>query len=102
MLIDAGRMKAAQREYYDLNTRLNNEILGLLPHEGSPIWAARFGPPPASLFDDAAWTRLDCREQWSRESFVRAWKLAGMLDAAAQAQHKQQLKPTPAKEYESP
>jgi hypothetical protein len=83
-----------QREYYDADCRLKNELLGLGPHECSPIWAVRYGPPPASLFDDTSWAKLDCREQWSRESFTRAWKLGKALDAAVASKRQ----PTPVRQ----
>ena len=46
---------------------LNNELLGMMPHETPPIRAHVYGPPPLSLDDDEAWKRVDAPQRWQRE-----------------------------------
>ena len=81
---DGGRLA----EYYDADTRLNNELLGMMPHETPPIRAHVYGPPPLSLDDDEAWKRVDAPQRWQRESYLRAYRLSVLLDRAAAAQRR--------------
>src|SRR5262245_31617926 len=69
--------------YYDLDVRLTNLLLGLGPHQWSPIRALNPLPP---LHDDEAWGRV--RERWRRESRIKAHRLAKALDAALAAQRR--------------
>ena len=72
-------------EYYAANTRLDNELLGMMPHETPPIRARVYGRPPASLHDDAAWKRVDAPQIWQREGYRRAYRLSVLLDKAGAA-----------------
>ena len=98
---DGGRLA----EYYAANTRLDNELLGMMPHETPPIRAHVYGRPPASLHDDdAAWKRVDAPQIWQRESYRRAYRLSVLLDKAGAASRRvarSRVKPTPARERES-
>ncbi len=87
-----------RREYFDLNTRLNHELMGMMPHETPPIRAAVCGPPPADG-DEAGWKRFDVQQQWQKESYRRAHRLALLLDKAANVKRQRSIarerEPTP-------
>src|SRR3989442_1264881 len=60
---DGGR----RDEFFTLNSKLNNELLGRAPHECPVIRMAMYGRPP-ELGDDAGWARWGITQAWQRKS----------------------------------
>ena len=65
-------------EYYAANTRLDNELLGMMPHETPPIRARVYGRPPASLHDDAAWKRSGCASDLAKRKLPACVSAVGV------------------------
>ena len=68
--------------FYDLNTKLSNELLNRGPHEAPMRATLVYGPCPTN---DEGWKRWGISEQWQKESYESAFELARLLDAAAAA-----------------
>jgi hypothetical protein len=73
-----------KRRYYDLDTKLSNELLHRLPHECPMTATLVYGPCPV---DDAEWKRWGIEQEWQKQSYEDAFELKRLLDEAANVKH---------------